>query len=326
VLDNREHSVRVGSARILAGDIGGTHSRLAIFSHQASGLELLHQRTYPSSEHGCLTDVLETFLGNQNDDMDAVCLGLPAPIQPGAVFPLTNLPWQVDRERVFQAVGTDRVALINDVEASAVGIQGISEDNLVRMQVGQADIGGNRVVISVGTGLGVCALTPAGRTFATESGHASFSPGCAFDLELFGRLQTEFGHVSWERVASGPALPLIHALLAGDRSPSLEASEIVNRSGSDPVCWEAVETLRRYIGSAAGNIALTLMGSGGIYLAGGVASKIFHGERDQQFLGAFRNKGRMSTLLEKIPVNLVHEDNLALRGAAQRAITLLAAI
>jgi glucokinase len=326
VLDNRDHSIRVPPVRILAGDIGGTNSRLAIYSHQVDDLKLLHQQTYPSSEHGCLTDVLESFLGSHNEDVDAACLGLPAPIQPGAVFPLTNLPWQVDRERVFQAVGTDRVALINDVEASAVGIQGIREDSLVRMQVGQADATGNRVVISVGTGLGVCALTPAGRTFATESGHASFSPGCALDLELLGRLQAEYGHVSWERVASGPALPVIHALLAGERSPSLEASEIVNRADSDPVCWEAVETLRRYIGSAAGNIALTLMGSGGIYLAGGVASKIFQGEGDQQFLSAFSNKGRMSTLLSKIPVNLVHEDNLALRGAAQRAVTLLAAI
>lgn len=325
-MDNRDHSATAPAVRILAGDIGGTHSRLAIFSHQASRLELLHQRTYPSSEHGGLTDVLESFLGSQTEDVDAACLGLPAPIQPLAVFPLTNLPWQVDRERVFQAVGTDRVSLINDVEASAVGIEGISQDDLVRMQAGQADAGGNRIVISVGTGLGVSALTPAGRTFATESGHASFSPGCALDLELFGRLQAEFGHVSWERVASGPALPLIHALLAGDRSPTLEASEIVNRSGSDPICWEAVETLRRYVGSVAGNIALTLMGSGGIYLAGGVASKIFTGEGDHQFLSAFRNKGRMSGLLEKIPVNLVHEDNLALRGAAQRAVTLLAAI
>ncbi len=324
VLNSPDYSPSFRLARILAGDIGGTNSRLAVYSHQADRLELLHQETYPSSEHCCLTDVLAVFLENQYEDIDAVCLGLPAPIQSDMVFPLTNLPWQIDREQVFRAVGTDRVALINDVEASAMGIQGISEDNLVCLQSGRANAGGNRVVISVGTGLGVSALTPSGRTFATESGHTSFSPSCAFDLDLFGRLQVEFGHVSWERVASGPALPGIHALLAGEHCPRLAASEIVYRSGSDPVCRQAVETLQRYIGSAAGDFALTLMGSGGLYLTGGVASNVINGESAHQFLRAFRDKGRMSALLEKIPVYLVHEDNLALRGAAQTAITLLA--
>jgi glucokinase len=239
------------------------------------------------------------------------------------VYPLTNLPWQVDREKVLQAVGTDRVTLINDVEASAVGIKGLSEENLVCLQEGQADPAGNRVVVSVGTGLGVSSLAPTGRTFATEAGHASFSPCCELDFRLQESLQAEFGHVSWERVASGPGLERIYALLVANGSRSPGAAEIVSRAGSDPVCWEAVETLRRYIGSAAGNFALTLMASGGLYLAGGVAPKILDADRSDLFLQAFCDKGRMRSVLEKMPVYLVHEDNLALRGAAQTAITLL---
>ena len=322
-MDHQERPRGFRPARILAGDIGGTNSRLAIYSHEASRLELLHQKTYASSEHGCLTDVLGIFLENHHETVDAVCLGLPAPIHSDRVFPLVNLPWQIDREEVLHAVGTDRITLINDAEASAAGIAGLSQANLLCLQSGNADPEGNRVVLSVGTGLGVSTLTPSGRTFATEAGHASFSPRCKLDLDLQGRLQSEFGHVSWERVASGPALPGIHALLAGEQAPLLEASEIVSRSGTDPVCWQAIETFRRYIGSVAGDIALTLMAGGGIYLAGGVAPRVIDKKSADPFLSAFCDKGRMRGLLERIPIYLVKEDNLALRGAAQTAINLL---
>ena len=318
-----KHAPDYRPRRILAGDIGGTNSRLAIYSHQGDGLELVHQQTYPSSEHRGLTDVLALFLEGEQEDVDAVCLGLPAPIHSGIVYPLPNLPWRIDRDQVLLAVGTNRVVLINDVEASAVGIQGLSNESRVCLQPGQADPAGNRVMLSVGTGLGVSSLAPSGRTFATEAGHSSFSPRSKLDLELQARLELQFGHVSWERVASGPGLSHIHALLAEQSSPSLAAPEIVSRAESDPVCRQAVEMLRRYIGYAAGNFALTLMASGSLYLTGGVASSVLGTECAAPFLDAFCDKGRMRNFLEKIPVYLVHEDNLALRGAAQTAITLL---
>ena len=317
-----ENMPRSRPARILVGDIGATHSRLAIYSLRAGRVELSRQETYASSEHACLTEVLKSFLEGEREEIEAACLGLPAPIHSGVVFPLTNLPWKVDREEVLRAVGTDRVALINDVEASAAGILGLSPDNLVGLQTGIADSGGNRVVVSVGTGLGVSALTPTGHTFATEAGHATFSPRRDPDFDLQAALQLEYGHVSWERVASGSALPRIHALLAKEQSPRLEAPEIVRRSGTDPVCRQAVETFRRYVGAAAGDIALTLMASGGLYLRGGVATKVLEKESAGQFLDAFRDKGRMRPLLERVPVFVVNENNLALRGAAQTAIAL----
>lgn len=306
-------------ARILVGDIGGTHSRLAIFSLWAGRLELLRQQTYASSEHACLTAVLASFLDGEREDVEAACLGLPAPIHSGVVFPLTNLPWKVDREQVLRAVGTDRVALINDVAASAAGIPGLSPDNLDSLQTGHADPAGNRVVVSVGTGLGVSALTPTGHTFATEAGHATFSPRRDPDFALNAELQLEYGHVSWERVASGSALPRIHALLETEGSPRLEGPEIVRRCHTDPACRQAVETFRRYIGTAAGNIALTLMASGGLYICGGVATKVLEKESAGPFLDAFRDKGRMRPLLERVPVFVVKEKELALRGAAQTA-------
>jgi glucokinase len=282
----------------------------------------MRQEAYSSSEHGCLTEVLASFLEGELEDVDAACLGLPAPIQSGVVFPLTNLEWKIDREQVVQAVGTDRVALINDVEASAAGIPGLSPDKLVCLQTGHADPAGNRAVISVGTGLGVSALTPTGHTFATEAGHATFSPRLDPDFDLHAKLQRIYGHVSWERVASGYALPHLHALLAPEQSPRLEWPEIVRRCGTDPACKQVLEIFRRYIGAAAGDIALTLMASGGLYLGGGVATNVLDKKTADQFLGAFRDKGRMRPLLERIPVFVVKEYNLALRGAAQTAVAL----
>ncbi len=309
-------------ARILVGDIGATHSRLAIYGLDAGRIELSRQETYASSDHACLTDVLVRFLQGEREDVEAACLGLPAPIHAGVVFPLTNLPWTVDRADVLAAVGTDRVALINDVEASAAGIAGLSPDDLTCLQVGHADPLGNRVVVSIGTGLGVSALTPSGQTFATEAGHASFAPQREPDFELLAALQREHGHVSWERVASGPALPAIHGFLTADRSPRLDGPEIVRRSEVDPDCRRAVGLFRRYVGAAAGNIALTLMATGGLYLGGGAATKVFGIENAETFVDAFRDKGRMRGLLENVPVFVVDETNLALRGAAQRAIAL----
>jgi glucokinase len=318
-----ENLPRSGPSRILVGDIGATHSRLAVYSFLEGRVELLRHETYASSEHAGLKEVLASFLEAEREEVEVACLGLPAPIHSGVAFPLTNLPWKVDREEVLQAVGTDRVALINDVEASAAGIPGLSPENLVCLQAGHADPAGNRVVISIGTGLGVSALTPTGHTFATEAGHATFSPCRDPDFDLYTTLQLEYGHVSWERVASGSALPWIHALFAPEQSPRLEGSEIARRSRTDPACRQAVETFRRYIGTAAGNFALTLMASGGLYLRGGAATKVLEKASADQFLEAFRDKGRMGPLLETVPVFVVTESDLALRGAAQTAIALL---
>jgi glucokinase len=310
--------------RILAGDIGGTNARLAIYSHQGSRFDLLRRETYSSSEHSCLPDMLARFLKHDGGNVDAACLGLPTPIHSGIMCP-PNLPWQVDRERVFQTIGTDRVALINDVEASAAGIEGLPAEDLVVLQTGHVDPAGNRAVIALGTGFGVSAITPSGRTFATEAGHASFSPSSERDFELQARLQREYGHVSWERIVAGSGLPDIHALLAPEHSPRLEAREIVRRAASDNACRESVEIFRRHIGTVAGNIALTLMATGGLYLTGGAATSVLNDACPDRFMGSFCDKGRMRPLLERIPVYLVPENNLGLRGAARTAIERFAA-
>jgi glucokinase len=305
---------------ILAGDIGGTNSRLALFESRKDGLEQVAQRTYPSRDYGCVTEIISEFLAAVGTHCDAVCLGLPGPVSSERITKLTNLPWHVDKEKIRQIVSTDKVELINDVEASAAGVYERPESDFECLREGRPNPLGNRAVISLGTGLGVAGLTPTGRAFATEAGHATFSPRDEIDLDLMRVLGREYDHVSWERVASGPALARIYSFLAPADAPHLDAPEIVNRANSDPICKKTIESFARYVGSAAGNIALTMMATGGIFLCGGVAPRIIDAVGAESILEALVDKGRMRSLLERIPVYLVRDDNLALTGAAQTAL------
>lgn len=309
---------------VLAGDIGGTNSRLAIYEPTADGLAQLAHEVYPSGEYGCVTDIISEFLEAAGKPCDVACLGLPGPVSSEKVIELTNLPWRVDRERLCQTVGTERVELINDVEASAVGVHAGRTSDFDCLHEGRPDRPGNRAVISLGTGLGVAGLTPAGRAFATEAGHATFSPRSEFDLELLHHLAREYGHVSWERVASGPSLPRIYALLAAADAPRLDPPAIVDRAISDPVCRKTLVAYCGYVGAAAGNIALTLMATGGVFFCGGVAPKVIDAIGAEPIVEALVDKGRMRPLLERVPIYLVRDANLALTGAAHTALRRMA--
>ena len=308
---------------ILAGDIGGTNSRLAIYDVGPRGMQLDIQQTFPSAEFGSLTEIVSHFLEQCRATCEVVCLGLPGPVTTDRVIQLTNLPWEVDHERIRKASGASKVALINDVEASAVGVQELRTEDVDRLHEGQPDPSGNRAVISVGTGLGVAGLMAGGRAFATEAGHATFSPRDDSDFKLLGALEREFGHVSWERVASGPALPRIHAHLAAEGVPALDAPEIVRRYAEDGTCKRAVDTFCRYLGAVAGDIALTLMATGGVYFCGGVAPRVLDETGADPVLESFFDKGRMRRVLERVPVYLVRDGNLALKGAAHTALRLV---
>lgn len=305
---------------VLAGDIGGTNSRLALYRCDAKGLVRIAQATYPSSEHSCLTEIISSFLATCQARCEVACLGLPGPVGPGRDVQLTNLPWQVDREDLRRTLRTEYVELINDVEASAAGVCEASIEDFACLHPGQPDPRGNRAVISLGTGLGVAGLTPDGRAFATEAGHATFAPRNEFDRAMQRDLIREYGHVSWERVAAGPALRRIHARVAPRGAPQLDAPEIVARAASDPVCATTLSTFGRYVGAAAGNIALTLMATSGVFFCGGVAPKIVDTIGARAILDALVDKGRMRSLLERVPVYLVPDDGLALSGAAHTAL------
>ncbi len=305
---------------ILAGDIGGTNSRLAIYVLGADGLGQVAQKTYPSATYGGVAEIVSEFLSTRGTRCDVVCLGLPGPVNSERAVHLTNLPWRVEREELRKVAKTDEVEFINDVEASAVAVHEHPADDFLCLREGQPDPLGNRAVISLGTGVGVAGLTPSGRAFATEAGHATFAPRDAIDLALVHELGHEYGHVSWERVASGPALPRIYSLLAPAHAPRLEAPEIVERADSDLVCGQTLAIFSRFVGAAAGNIALTMMATAGVYLCGGVAPKVIDAVGSDPILEALVDKGRMRVVLERVPVYLVRDDNLALEGAAHTAL------
>jgi glucokinase len=307
---------------VLAGDIGGTKSRLAIYNIGPLGLSLSTKQTYPSAAFGCVTEMISSFLEWSHTSCEIACLGLPGPVSQKRMIRLTNLPWTVDHDQIRRAAGTERIALINDVEASAAGVCELAAEEVECLHEGEPDPTGNRAVISVGTGLGVAGLTASGRAFATEAGHASFSPRADFDVDVLRTLRGEFGHVSWERLASGPALPRIYSHLRAKSSVELDAPEIVSRCATDTVCRQAVEIFCRYLGAAAGNIALTLMATGGVYFCGGVAPRVIDEIGYAAILDSFFDKGRMRNVLERIPVSLVRDDYLALKGAAHTALRL----
>jgi len=309
---------------VLAGDIGGTNSRLAIYERRAGAIEKVGQQTYRSGDYSSVAEITAKFLDARSIHCDAVCLGLPGPVGDERVIQLTNLPWQVDRDRLRQTLHVERVELINDVEASAIGVHERSVDEFACLRKGRSDSHGNRAVISLGTGLGVAGLTPSGRAFATEAGHATFSPRNDFDLELLRELGREFDHVSWERVASGPALSRIYSVLAPENEDLPDAPAIVDRSGTDPLCKETLEVFCSYVGAVAGNIALTMMATGGIFFCGGVAPKVIDVAGADTILAALVDKGRMRALLERIPIYLVRDDNLAVTGAAYTALRRIA--
>ncbi len=310
--------------RILAGDIGGTNSRLAVFQNGGDGLRLQTQHTYASEQYGDLSEVLSEFLGRCDGACEAVCLGLPGPVDADEAVQLTNLPWTIDHELLCQISGTNNVTIINDVQASAAGVAHLRDEELTWLHTAASDPHGARAVISVGTGLGVAGLDPSGHSFATEAGHTTFAPRSDFDLALYRSLRKRYHHVSWERVASGPALTKIHSHIAFGGVSALDASEIVGRSGSDDQCRRAVAQFCSYIGAVAGNIALTMMATGGVYLCGGVAPKVIDAVGVEPFLEAFLDKGRMRPLLERIPILLIRDENLALVGAAHTAMELAA--
>lgn len=319
-MTSHEQSPSLRGITVLAGDIGGTNSRLAIYENGAGGLTQVAQRTYPSGDYGDVGEILSSFLTVFGARCDLACLGLPGPVNSERTIHLTNLPWQVDRGRICRTLRTDRVEFINDVEASAAGVSERAAGEFVCLHEGQPDPLGNRAVISVGTGLGVAGLSPSGRAFATEAGHATFSPRSDFDLGVMRDLGREYDHVSWERVAAGPALPRIYALLAAVEASRLDAPAIVDRADSDPVCRQTVVTFSTYLGAVAGNIALTMMATGGVFFCGGVAPRIFHAIGAGAMLAALFDKGRMRSLLERIPIFLVRDEDLALVGAARTAL------
>jgi glucokinase len=320
---------------ILAGDIGGTNARLALFAIEARRPRLVTEQTYPSRGHSSLYEIVDLFRADHRESVDQSCFGIPGPIHVGRSV-ATNLPWVVDSRELARRLGIAEVGLINDLEANAWGIHELGAGDFEVLQTGAPDAVGNSAVIAAGTGLGQAGLFWNGKAhlpFASEGGHASFSPADDLQIELLRHLQSKFGVVSWERVVSGPGLVNIYtflrdtgrgvepewlrlAIAASDPPPIIYDAAIGHKS---PLCEMALDLFCSLYGSEAGNLAVKMMATGGIYLGGGIAPKILPLLRQSAFLKSFLNKGRVRPVLEQMPVQVILNRSTALIGAARRA-------
>lgn len=320
---------------ILAGDVGGTNCRLALYEVESGRLRQRVEGRLPSRGANGLHELVEAFLQAQGVRPEAACFGLPGPVRHERVV-TTNLPWVVDAALLRERLGLADVLLLNDLEAYAWGIAALAPEALCCLQAGAGEALGNRAVISAGTGLGQAGLYWDGRThqpWPTEGGHTDFAPTDELQFGLLRFLQERHGRVSWERVLSGPGLVAIHEYLrdvARVARPAALPPELVSPdpsatitnaalAGACPLARRTLDLFVALYGAEAGNLALKTLSAGGLFLGGGIAPKILPELQKPGFLQAFLAKGRMRTLLEAMPVQVILDDGCGLHGAARRA-------
>ncbi|MGA2413221.1 MAG: glucokinase [Candidatus Sulfotelmatobacter sp.] len=321
---------------ILAGDIGGTNARLAYFQPQNGSLKLVSERVFPSREYSELGDIVSKFLEDSKTRPEVACFGIAGPVRNGRVE-TSNLPWVIEQSRLAKQIALPATILINDLEAGAWGIGGLTPQDMVPLNhVGAST--GNQAVVAPGTGLGEAGLYWNGsrfEVFACEGGHSDFAPQGDLQIELLRFLTHRFGHVSYERILSGPGLVNVYEFLREKKSaeePAEFAAKLANADaaamisaaaldGSNPLAGQALDLWISIYGAEAGNVALKIMATGGIYLSGGISPKILPKLKTSGFMAAFLDKGRLRPLLAAIPVHVVTNDKAGLLGAARCAAT-----
>ena len=320
---------------LLAADVGGTKANLALVEQDGESLRRLRDSEFRTPEFANLVDLARSFVGPDGPRIESACLGVPGPVREGKAKG-TNLPWSIDAEEVRTALGIPRLVLVNDLLATGHGIGELPADRLAVLQLGRPQPQGAKVLIAAGTGLGEAFLFWDGRRHIpcpSEGGHADFAPREAVEVDLLRHLAERFGHVSAERVVSGPGLQNIFRFLVEtgraadsprvrERMEREDASHVISDealAGTDRACAEALEIFVRAYGAEAGNLALKALATGGVYVGGGIAPKILPKLREGPFLEAFRDKGRLAPLLAEIPVFVILDPKAALYGAIRLA-------
>jgi glucokinase len=320
---------------ILAGDIGGTNARLAYFQSQNGHLHLVSERTFPSREHSELGEIVSKFLADSGTRPEAACFGIAGPVLNGRVE-TSNLPWVIEQSRLAKQIQLPATLLINDLEASAWGIGALADADLISLNRASGPAVGNQAVIAPGTGLGEAGLFWDGsrhHVFACEGGHTDFGPQGDVQIELVRFLQARFGHVSYERILSGPGLVNVYEFLltSGCGTETAEfagalkkgdPAAVISRAALDGTSSLAEKSLDLWIsvyGAEAANLALKVMATGGLFLAGGISPKILAKLTGPLFMEHFLSKGRLRSLVESIPVHVVTNEKAGLLGAARCA-------
>ena len=326
---------------ILAGDVGGTNVRLAMFDRNGDDIVMRAHQDYHTRDYASLEDVIAGFLSKNPAQVEAACFGVAGPVLKNRVS-ATNLAWIIDGAIVAKELNLKEALLVNDLVAYGYGALAMKPEELIVLHEGKT-AEGNRALIAAGTGLGEGGLLwHKGEFFPVpnEGGHTDFAPIDDLGVDLYRYLRAKFGRVSYERVVSGMGLRNIYEFLRDSRraeEPAALAEELKNAKdvpaaisalgmkATYPICEQALDVFCTYYGAEAGNIALKFVAVGGVYVGGGIAIKILPKLRTSAFNQAFTTKGRMSPLVEGITVSLINNEYAGLIGAANAAVATLEA-
>ncbi|MEJ2347090.1 MAG: glucokinase [Gammaproteobacteria bacterium] len=332
--------------KVLGCDLGGTHTRLLLADCRGGRCDPCDEHFYDSGAFDDLAPILQDFMARRpvaGDPPHAACIAVAGPVTAtsggGQRAKVTNLPWDLDSARLAEAAGIATVKLINDFEAIGYGIGALSADDRVTLQEGEPQPEYPRAVIGAGTGLGQAIVLGADdreRVLATEGGHADFAPTDELQVELLRSVRGERGRVSYEALLSGSGLVRIFRFLCAHygREPTTDlaaamaagdAAAAVSQHGLqrlDPVADQALDLFVAIYGAQAGNLGLTCMARGGVYVAGGIAPKILERMRRGPFLAHFRDKGKMTELMHQLPVHVITDTRIGLHGAVRLAARL----
>jgi len=312
---------------LLAGDVGGTKTNLALFRPAGDGIETVAEASVANADHADVQHVLASFLAGRA--VEAACLGVAGPVDAGRAR-MPNLGWTIDAAALAARLGIPRVVVVNDLEATAWGIATLGAESVVTLNAGVPRPRANRALIAAGTGLGQALLVWDGMRHVvspSEGGHVEFGPRNPEQIAVLERLAARFGHVSYERVLSGPGLANVYDALddADDAAAAARIAAADDRSAAitaaalDGTSRRAVRALDLFVdvyGAEAGNLALKALARGGVWVGGGIAPKILPKLRDGRFVAAFCDKGRFGDLMRTIPVHVILDERTALRGAA----------
>jgi glucokinase len=327
---------------ILAGDVGGTKVHLALYDFANGRLHPIRDQKFPAHEFGSLDEVVLKFLAGdgtdttQGKDILAACFGCPGPVRDGRLK-LTNLPWTLDTRDLVKSLSIPHISLINDLEANGYGIPELAPESIFTLHDGDPEATGHAGLMAAGTGLGQALLIWDGkkhRPIPSEGGHSDFAARSNREIALLEYLRNTLkGRVSWERVVSGIGIKNVYTFLRDvekinepgwlkDRMLCEDPNAVIGQcaeDGSSSLCFETMKIFTGAYGAEAGNMALQVLATGGMYLGGGIAPKILKTLKNGTFTQAFIDKGRLSPLVESVPVRVILDDTCALLGAAAYA-------
>ena len=327
---------------LLAGDIGGTKTVLALFATKTTSeaLQPLHLQTFPSGRFPSLEAIITQFMADKAVTIEAASFGVAGPVVNGR-SQITNLPWVIDATVIGQTFHMEKVTLLNDLESIANAVPHLQANDLAVINEGQAEPGGAVAVIAPGTGLGEAFLIWNGHRYQahpSEGGHASFAPTDPDQCALLAFLEKKYSHVSFERVCSGSGIPNLYAFWQQDgRFPEPDWLREQLAQAEDPtpiiveaglaktadICTATVQMFVDILAGEASNMALKVLATGGVYLGGGIPPRLLNLLQTERFIAQFAEKGRFSRLLLDMPLQVICNPQTALLGAAWASRDLL---